>query len=87
LLICKVAQHPIAPSSPQSAIASSLSQTNNRTIILITSDRRSKKRSPFTPILDWYHLVEHLHGFGGSILRLENAEQFLWNGDVESAIP
>lgn len=37
-------------------------------------------------ILDWYHLVEHLHGVGGSIRRLENAEQFLWNGDVESAM-
>jgi hypothetical protein len=37
-------------------------------------------------ILDWYHLVEHLHGVGGSRRRLENAEQFLWNGDVKSAI-
>lgn len=37
-------------------------------------------------ILDWYHLVEHLHGVGGSIRRLENAEQFLWDGDVESAM-
>jgi hypothetical protein len=37
-------------------------------------------------ILDWYHLVEHLHGVGGSIRRLENAERFLWDGDVASAI-
>ena len=37
-------------------------------------------------ILDWYHLVEHLHGVGGSMLRLKNAEQFLWDGDVASAI-
>jgi hypothetical protein len=37
-------------------------------------------------ILDWYHLVEHLHGVGGSNRRLENAEKLLWDGDVESAI-
>lgn len=37
-------------------------------------------------ILDWYHLVEHLHGVGGSIRRLENAEKLLWHGDVDAAI-
>lgn len=37
-------------------------------------------------ILDCYHLVEHLHSVGGSMRRLENAEQFLWDGDFNSAI-
>ncbi len=37
-------------------------------------------------ILDWYHLIEHLHGVSGSMRRLENAEQFLWDGGVDSAI-
>jgi hypothetical protein len=37
-------------------------------------------------ILDWYHLIEHLYGVGGSIRRLENAEKLLWAGDVEAAI-
>ncbi len=37
-------------------------------------------------ILDWYHLAEHLHNVGGSIRRLENAENLLWNGDVEATI-
>ena len=36
-------------------------------------------------ILDWYHLIEHLHAVGGSKRRLENAEQLLWDGDVEAA--
>ncbi len=37
-------------------------------------------------ILDWYHLIENLHGVGGSRRRIENTEKLLWKGDVDSAI-
>jgi hypothetical protein len=37
-------------------------------------------------ILDWYHLVENLHKVGGSIKRLNQAEELLWHGQVEAAI-
>ena len=37
-------------------------------------------------VLDWYHLAEHLHDVGGSMHRLENAENLLWDGDVEATI-
>jgi hypothetical protein len=37
-------------------------------------------------ILDWYHLIEHLHGVGGSIRRINKVENLLWEGSVDCAI-
>ena len=37
-------------------------------------------------ILDWYHLVENLHKVSGSLKRLNQAEAFLWKGQVDAAI-
>jgi hypothetical protein len=37
-------------------------------------------------ILDWYHLNENLQKVGGSIKRLKQAETYLWQGNVPSAI-
>lgn len=37
-------------------------------------------------ILDWYHLVENLHKVGGSVKRLNQAEELLWQGQVEAVI-
>lgn len=36
-------------------------------------------------VLDWFHLIENLHKVGGSIKRLQQAEAFLWKGQVEEA--
>lgn len=44
---------------------------------------------PITPtetrlkILDWYHLVENLYGFGGSLKRLKQAKALLWEGRMD----
>lgn len=37
-------------------------------------------------ILDWYHLMENLHKVGGSLKRLEQAEEFLWQGKVDETL-
>jgi hypothetical protein len=37
-------------------------------------------------ILDWYHLKENLYRVGGSIKRLQKAEDWLWHGRVEAAL-
>jgi hypothetical protein len=37
-------------------------------------------------ILDWYHLNENLQKVGSSIKRLKQAETYLWQGNVPSAI-
>ena len=37
-------------------------------------------------ILDWYHLKENLYKVGGSIKRLQRAENHLWYGDIETAL-
>ncbi|QUY44845.1 ISKra4 family transposase [Acaryochloris marina S15] len=37
-------------------------------------------------ILDWYHLVENLHKVGGSLKRLHQAEQLLWQGKVDETL-
>ena len=37
-------------------------------------------------ILDWYHLVENLHKVGGSIKRLKEAQELLWQGKVDETI-
>lgn len=37
-------------------------------------------------ILDWYHLVENLHKVGGSLKRLHQAEDLLWQGRVDAVI-
>ena len=37
-------------------------------------------------VLDWYHLKENLYKVGGSLKRLERAENFLWQGWVEKAM-
>lgn len=37
-------------------------------------------------ILDWYHLRENLHKVGGSIKRLNQAEDLLWTGQVDATI-
>lgn len=37
-------------------------------------------------ILDWYHLIENLHKVGGSLKRLQQAEAFLWKGQVDAAL-
>jgi hypothetical protein len=36
--------------------------------------------------LDWYHLMENLHGVGGSFNRLECVKELLWKGKVDAAI-
>jgi hypothetical protein len=36
-------------------------------------------------ILDWYHLNENLQKVGGSMNRLNKAEEYLWQGKVEDA--
>ena len=36
-------------------------------------------------VLDWYHLKENLYKVGGSIPRLQQAEAWLWQGDVPQA--
>lgn len=37
-------------------------------------------------ILDWYHLKENLYKVGGALKRLQLAQTFLWQGQIESAI-
>lgn len=37
-------------------------------------------------ILDWYHLKENLHKVGGSLKRLNQAEAWLWKGDVDQTL-
>ncbi len=37
-------------------------------------------------ILDWYHLIENLHKVGGSLKRLNQAEQLLWQGKVDETL-
>lgn len=37
-------------------------------------------------ILDWYHLMENLHKVGGSLKRLEQAQQLLWQGKVDETL-
>ena len=37
-------------------------------------------------VLDWYHLIENLYKVGGSLKRLQNVENYLWHGWVDSAI-
>jgi hypothetical protein len=37
-------------------------------------------------ILDWYHLKENLDKIGGSLKRIDQAEAFLWPGQVDQAI-
>lgn len=37
-------------------------------------------------ILDWYHLRENLYKVGGSLKRLKQAEDWLWQGQVDAAI-
>ena len=36
-------------------------------------------------VLDWFHLMENVHKVGGSLNRLNQAEQFLWHGQVDAA--
>ena len=35
-------------------------------------------------VLDWFHLMENLHKVGGSLKRLKQAEDLLWQGQVEA---
>ena len=37
-------------------------------------------------ILDWFHLVENLYKVGGSLKRLAEAKQLLWQGKVDAAL-
>lgn len=37
-------------------------------------------------ILDWFHLKENLYKVGGSLQRLKQAEEELWQGQVDMAI-
>ena len=37
-------------------------------------------------ILDWFHLKENLYNVGGSLQRLKQAEEDLWQGQVDMAI-
>lgn len=37
-------------------------------------------------ILDWYHLVENLHKVGGSLKRLHQSEQLLWQGKLDETL-
>ena len=37
-------------------------------------------------VLDWFHLMENLHKVGGSLKRLKQAKNLLWNGLVEETI-
>ncbi|MFN6167068.1 MAG: hypothetical protein ACK474_11510 [Pseudanabaena sp.] len=47
--------------------------------VIATSEQRFE-------ILDWYHLKEHLYTVGGSLRRIDKAEDLLLQGDVEQAI-
>lgn len=35
-------------------------------------------------VLDWFHLIENLHKVGGSIHRLNQAKNLLWQGQVDA---
>lgn len=37
-------------------------------------------------VLDWYHLNENLHKVGGSLKRLDLAQNLLWQGKVDENI-
>jgi hypothetical protein len=37
-------------------------------------------------ILDWFHLMENLHKVPGSLNRLQQVEDLLWQGNVNAAI-
>ena len=37
-------------------------------------------------ILDWYHLCENLYKVGGSLKRIKQAQDFLWQGKVDPTI-
>lgn len=37
-------------------------------------------------ILDWFHLVENLYKVGGSLKRLAEAKQLLWQGKVDATL-
>jgi len=37
-------------------------------------------------ILDWYHLRENLYKVGGSLKRLQLAEDLLWTGQMDAAV-
>lgn len=37
-------------------------------------------------VLDWFHLIENLHKVGGSLQRLNQAENLLWQGKVDDTI-
>lgn len=36
-------------------------------------------------VLDWYHLMENLYKVGGSLKRLKQARELLWQGKVDEA--
>ncbi len=37
-------------------------------------------------VLDWYHLMENLHKVGGSLKRLKQVKNLLWQGQVDEAL-
>lgn len=49
-------------------------------IVQLNPDRARRE------ILDWYHLVENLCKVGGSLKRLAQGKEFLWQGRVEETI-
>lgn len=72
-------------SQPFSAILTCLGDGHDgvwKVIRDLGQDRIPIKRE----VLDWYHLKENLYNVGGSLKRLESAENLLWHGWVEAAI-
>ena len=37
-------------------------------------------------ILDWYHLIENLYKVGGSLKRLAQAKELLWQGNIDETL-
>jgi hypothetical protein len=49
-------------------------------IIALVAPNRQRRE-----ILDWYHLIENLNKVGGSQRRINEAQAYLWMGQVEKA--
>ena len=51
----------------------------------LVEDFAPKRRLVRREVLDWYHLKENLYKAGGSLKRLNDAENLLWHGFVDLA--
>ena len=67
-------------SKPQSTIVTCLGDGHDGIWNIIGLVAPNGKRRE---ILDWYHLIENLNKVGGSQRRINEAEEYLWQGEVE----